>query len=325
MAALSLVAAACGGDGGNGPSNNPPTANFEPPPCTLLDCTFTDASTDDGEIDSRSWTFENGTPATSTAATQAVTFAAAGTHTVTLTVTDNEGATDDFSREVTVGSPPGDPTAAFSVDCNSLECSFTDGSTDDGDIASYAWDFGDPTSPDNTSDLADPTHTYSFQDITEVTVRLTVTDDEGNTGETSETFNVSPPAGLTCDGADCVLTLESAASVTVTLISSMCQASGNTFVILTPVLDTLFTDGCNTPVPGTPEATFELQNGEVFAAGTEITAEVISGLPNQALPPTIRVTQGFPEWKLEFDDGFVGPEEPQPDFNDLVLTVTANP
>ena len=62
------------------PSNNAPTASFAAPTCVQLDCTFTDASTDsDGSIASRSWTFENGTPATSTEATQAVTFAAAGT------------------------------------------------------------------------------------------------------------------------------------------------------------------------------------------------------------------------------------------------------
>jgi PKD repeat protein len=326
MAALSLVAAACGDDDGNGPSNESPTANFEPPSCVDLACTFTDGSTDpDGSIASRSWTFESGTPAASSEQVQAVTFPQPGTYTVGLTVTDNEGATDDFSRDVTVGAAPGNPIAAFTVECSSLECAFTDGSTDaDGTIASYAWDFGDPDSPDNTSDQASPTHTYSFSELTEVTVTLTVTDDDGNTGMTTQTFTVSPPAGLTCDGVDCVLTLTSDASVTVTLTSSDCEASGNTFVILTPVLDTLFTDGCNTPEPGTPDATFELDNGNVFAAGTEITAEVISGLPDQDNPPTVRVLGDFETgWTLQFDDGRGGVGEP--DFNDLVITVKANP
>lgn len=327
LAALSLVGAACGGDDDNGPSNTAPTANFEAPTCVLLVCTFTDASTDaDGSIASRAWTFENGTPAESTEETVEVTFASAGTHTVTLTVTDNEGATDDVSQEVTVSTTPGNqaPAAAFTVSCSSLECTFTDASTDaDGTIASYAWDFGEPGSPDNTSTEASPTHTYSFSELTEVTVTLTVTDDDGDTGQTTETFTVSPPAGLTCDGADCSLTLEEDASVTVTLTSADCEAGGNTFRILTPVEETLFTDGCNTPTPGTPDATFQLDNGTVFTAGTEITAQVVSGLPDQDNPPTVRVVGAYPTWTLEFDDGRGGDGEP--DFNDLVITVTANP
>jgi PKD repeat protein len=326
MAALSLVVAACGGDNGNGNGNESPEANFAEPTCTELVCTFTDASTDsDGSIASREWTFENGTPASSTEASQEVTFGAAGTWTVTLTVTDNEGATGDFSREVTVSTTPGNqaPTADFTVECASLACTFTDASTDaDGTIASWAWDFGDPTSPDNTSTEQSPSHTYSFDAMTEVTVSLTVTDDDGVQNTTTQTFDVSPPAGLTCDGVACSLTLDSDASVTVTLESADCEAEGNTFVILTPVLDTLFTDGCNTPEPGTPDATFQLDNGTVFTAGTEITAEVISGLPDQDNPPTVRVIGGFPTWTLEFDDGRGGVGEP--DFNDLVISVTAN-
>jgi PKD repeat protein len=336
MAALSLVGAACGGDDG-GPSNTPPTATFEIPTCALLVCTFTDASTDaDGSIDSRAWTFQNGTPAESTEETQEVTFAAAGTYTVTLTVTDNEGATDDISQDVTVSGTPGNqaPTAAFTVECSSLECTFTDGSSDaDGTIASYAWDFGDTGAPDNTSTEQSPSHTYSFAELTEVTVTLTVTDDDGDASTpATETFTVSPAAGLTCDGVDCSLTLDTDASVTVTLTSADCEASGNTFVILTPVLDTLFTDGCNTPEPNTPDATFELDGGTVFTAGTEITAEVISGLPEQDNPPTVRVLGAFPTWELQFDDGRGCPPAnpdcvgipPEPDFNDLVITVQAN-
>lgn len=329
-----FLAAGCGGDddNGNGPDNQAPTASFAQPTCdaATLTCTFDDGSSDpdgDDTIESWAWTFENGTPATSEEQNPVVVFAAAGTpNTVTLTVTDNEGAASDaFALEVTVTGTPGDvaPAAGFTFQCGSLDCTFTDASTvADSPIASYAWDFGDPTSPDNTSDEANPTHTYSFAEQTEVTVTLTVTDEDGDTGETSQTFNVSPPAGLTCDGADCSLTLTEDASVTVTLTSADCEAVGNTFIILTPVLDTLFTDGCNTPVPESPDATFELDGGTVFTADTEITAQVISGLPDQDNPPTVRVVGGFPTWSLEFDDGRGG--EGEPDYNDLIITVQAN-
>jgi PKD repeat protein len=327
IAALALAGSACGGDDGTPPGNEAPVAAFTFD-CTALACTFNDGSTDpDGNEDIVSWSWDFGGDGTSEEQSPAHSFTAAGTYQVTLTVTDAAGATNTSAAQaVTVSTTPGNqpPTAAFTVACSSLECTFTNASTDaDGTIASYAWDFGEPASPDNTSTEASPTHTYSFSTIDTVTVTLTVTDDAGDTGTTTETFTVSPPAGLTCDGVECSLTLDTDASVTVTLTSSDCEAEGNTFVILEPVLDTLFTDGCNTPEPGTPDATFELDNGTVFTAGTEITAEVISGLPDQDNPPTVRVVGGFPSWTLEFDDGRGGVGEP--DFNDLVITVTANP
>jgi PKD repeat protein len=341
MAALSLVVAACGGgDNGGGPDNTAPTANFEPPVCDQLSCQFTDGSSDsDGSIASRSWTFENGTPATSTDQNPTAVFSAAGTYTVALSVTDNEGATGDYQREVTVTGAPGNqaPTAAFTPECTANICTFTDGSTDaDGSIASRAWDFGDPSSPDNTSTELNPTHTYTFTELTAVTVTLTVTDNVGATASTTQTFNVNPPAGLECaDGTpDCELGIVADAKVTVTLVSSDCELAGNTFKVLitppapgTPVEETLFTDGCNTPA-GT---SFQLQSDATFVAGTVITAQLVSGgnPDDLALPPALRLTpeSAYPSWTLEFDDGLIGPDvDPnEPDFNDLVITVVATP
>jgi PKD repeat protein len=339
MAALSLVVAACGGDSGGGPDNTAPTANFEPPACDQLSCQFTDGSSDsDGSIASRSWTFENGTPATSTDQNPTSVFSAAGTYTVTLSVTDNEGATGDYQREVTVTGAPGNqaPTAAFTPDCAVNVCTFTDASVDaDGSIASRAWDFGDPTSPDNTSTEQNPTHTYTFTELTPVTVTLTVTDNVGATASTTQTFNVNPPAGLECaDGTpNCELGIEADATVTVTLVSSDCELAGNTFKVLItppagePVEETLFTDGCNTP-DGT---SFQLQNSGVITAGTVITAQLVSGgnPDDLALPPALRLTDtsAYPSWTLEFDDGLIGPDvDPlEPDFNDLVITIVATP
>jgi PKD repeat protein len=254
---------------------------------------------------------------------------------VTLTVTDAAGASHTSAAQaVTVSATPGNqaPTAAFTVECASLECTFTDGSTDaDGTIASWAWDFGEPASPENTSTEQNPTHTYAFTELTEVTVTLTVTDDAGAETTTTQTFDVSPAAGLECeDGTpNCELPIENDAVVTWTLTSSDCELSGNTFrVTITPpggpaVEETLFTDGCNEPV-GVPH---ELQNGGVIVAGTVITAQLISGGQTLELPPALRVAAGsaYPTWTLEFDDGAIGPDtDPaEPDFNDLVLTITA--
>jgi subtilisin family serine protease len=70
--------------------------------CSSLTCTFTDTSTDsDGTIASRSW---NVAGTTYTSSTFPHTFAAAGTYTVSLQVTDNGGATATVTKSVKVGT-----------------------------------------------------------------------------------------------------------------------------------------------------------------------------------------------------------------------------
>ncbi|MBP8080740.1 MAG: M4 family metallopeptidase [Arenimonas sp.] len=87
-----------------GATNTAPTANFTSS-VSGLTATFTDSSTDpqgNGTITSRSWTFGDGT--TSTATSPVKTYAAAGTYTVTETVTDSGGLTGTKSASVTVAA-----------------------------------------------------------------------------------------------------------------------------------------------------------------------------------------------------------------------------
>ncbi|MFC3552053.1 M20/M25/M40 family metallo-hydrolase [Lysobacter cavernae] len=92
---------------GGTPGNTAPVANFSVTRNGLT-ANFTDASTDsDGTIASRSWNFGDGTAA-STATHPSHTYAAAGTYTVVLTVTDNGGASHTASQAVTVTAAPGD-------------------------------------------------------------------------------------------------------------------------------------------------------------------------------------------------------------------------
>lgn len=86
--------------GTGGTTNNPPTASFTSS-CTDLACAFTDASSDsDGFLIGWNWTFGDG--ASSTTRSPSHTYPTGGTYTVSLTVTDDGGATATTSQQITV-------------------------------------------------------------------------------------------------------------------------------------------------------------------------------------------------------------------------------
>ena len=90
---------------GGVPGNVAPTANFSSSTSGLT-ATFTDSSGDsDGTIASRSWNFGDST--TSTATNPSKTYSAAGTYSVSLTVTDNGGASNTVTKSVTVAASGG--------------------------------------------------------------------------------------------------------------------------------------------------------------------------------------------------------------------------
>jgi PKD repeat protein len=286
-------------------------------------CSFTDQSSDtDGTVASYGWTFGDASSAQNTATTKDAnhTFSAAGPYSVQLTVTDNGGATNSKTTQLTVTAPaPGGPSASFDVSCTSLDCTVTNTSTNLGSVVTWAWDFGDGQT--STEQNPAPVH-YDVTTLTTFTITLVVTSD-GATSQALRQVTPTPAATLTCNGEVCTLGLDQAATVVVTLTTSGCQAHGDKFVITAPVVDTLFTDGCYAPVAPAAGSSFTLNGGAAFAAGTQLAAEVLTGVAG-AQSPQLRVTGTFANgWTLEFDDGFVGPGEP--DFNDLVITVKATP
>jgi PKD repeat protein len=87
-------------------------------------------------------------------------------------------------------TPNKPPTAAFGSSCTWLDCTFdASASADvDGTVASYAWDFGDG----QTGTGQTPSHTYALAG--NYTVKVTVTDDKGDTDYVIHSVSVQSKA-----------------------------------------------------------------------------------------------------------------------------------
>jgi len=343
MAATTVILAAawaCGGDGGGTGIDTDPVANFTGGPCTVaVACSFADLSSDpdgDNTITTRTWNWGDGSPAESNLGlTPSHTFATAGTPTVTLTVTDNGGKSNTKSIPVTVsgGTTTNTPPVANFVVPSTCQvnaaCSFTDGSTDsDGTIASWSWNFGDGTAADVNQN---PTHTFAAAGPYQVA--LTVTDNGGATNAITQTVTVnSAPQAGNCgvSGADvtCELTVTRASTVTLTLTSSSCQLAGNNVVILQPYSQNAFFNSCALG-SGTTYTLKDAAGGALVVQPGNLRIRLHQGTASVGSPtpgaPAGKMDGGYPNWTINFDDGGTPGIPGEPDFNDVVLSVTATP
>jgi len=149
----------------------------------------------DGSVVSYSWTLtDGGTTKSFSGVSFAYAYTNYGDSVVTLTVTDNLGATGSASKTIhvnainVIASISATPTSGYvplTVSFNGSKSYDPDG----GSITSYVWDFGDGSGGTGVS----ISHTYSAAGA--FTVKLTVTDDEGTTGSTTTQINVYSQPG----------------------------------------------------------------------------------------------------------------------------------
>jgi RHS repeat-associated protein len=141
------------------------------------------------------YTWNFGDSSTGTGATPTHSYAAAGTYTVALTVTDTTGGTSSASTTATVAALPtasvGGPYTGSvnqAVTFNATGSMAPTGQT----LTSYAWNFGDNT----TGTGATTTHTYTTAGTFQVSVTVTDTTGGTNTASTTATISGSSPLAI---------------------------------------------------------------------------------------------------------------------------------
>jgi len=189
-------------------SNVPPVAVISGPsngtegvPVSLNGSGSSDA---DGTIVSYEWDFGDGSAGSGETVSHTYV---AGAYTVTLTVTDDMGATGEATMNISITAPtePQPPIAdaggPYMADVGASVQFDGSGSMDpDGTITSYSWDFDDGSAPGTG---VGPVHVYTASGT--YMVVLTVTDDQGLTGTSQTTVEISDttvPPVETCPPID---------------------------------------------------------------------------------------------------------------------------
>ena len=187
------------GPGPAAPVDGPPVAEFSSV-CDGLVCEFDGSgSSDDGSVVEFVWDFGDGS--SDSGAVVGHEFSAGGSYDVTLTVTDDSGKSGSVTEPVVIDSNVA-PVAEFTAVCDGLVCEFDgSGSSDDGSVVEFVWDFGDG-SGDSGAVVG---HEFSAGGSYDVT--LTVTDDGGKSGSVTEPVTADGPPvaefAAVCDGLVC--------------------------------------------------------------------------------------------------------------------------
>ena len=177
------------------PAGGEPIASFvvSPTPVSVgvtarFDATSSVPGLNSARLTAYSWSFGDGSGANTSVANHA--FAAAGTYSVTLTVTNDRGFSASSTQSVTAGTTtvptaafvfsPADPQVGQVVFFNAATSTAASGRR----LASYAWNFGDGVTKSGV------TTTHDFDRAGAYAVTLTVTDDLDQTRTDTQTVTV---------------------------------------------------------------------------------------------------------------------------------------
>lgn len=156
----------------------------------------------DGQIDNYVWDFGDGSSSQGTQLTSHA-YLADGTYNVVLKVTDDGGLTSTLTQPVSVNSistnSNASPDAQFTMNTSSGTAPLTvtfDAlpSSDDGQIASYEWNFGD-----GGATASGRTAMHIYNQVGDYTVTLSVTDNGGLSASTAKPVVITaapPPAAI---------------------------------------------------------------------------------------------------------------------------------
>ena len=280
----------------------PPTASFTVSPASpkagetvSFDASGSEAGSE--PIVSYDWDFDGDGSSDATGVEAEHVFEESGDYDVELTVTGEEGRIGEASQSVSVeegGS--GAPTASFTASTTEPEVGETvsfDASGSEagsGPIASYAWDFDS----DGETDASGTETEHTFEEAGSYDVKLTVTGEDGQTGEAGKEISVQegvpPTASFTAS------TTEPEVGETVSFDASGSEAGSEPIASYAWDFDS---DG-ETDASGTEaeytfedpggydvELTVEGEGGRTASAGKEISV--------QGVPPTARFTASTTE------------------------------
>lgn len=157
----------------------------------FLDVTFTNTSTNGV---SYLWDFGDG--GTSTDENPSYSYSGGGTYTVSLTATSQTDDSDTVTSDITVEPTPVPPSADFTFEATNLDVVFTDATqANDGNITSYAWDFGDGS---GTSTMPSPSYSFAGAGTYQVALTITFDDVLGETiATTTQSVSVTADPGAT--------------------------------------------------------------------------------------------------------------------------------